>query len=565
MKKSILFPASVAALALLSSCSGKLGALSADNFTVTPSPLEAHAQQVPATINGNFPEKYMKRKAVVTVTPVLRWNGGEVAGAPATFQGEKVEGNNQTISYKVGGNYIMRSTFPYQSEMAKSELYLTFDARVGKKVVEVPEVKIADGVIATSDLVKQTLKSAAPTIGEDAFKRTIQQQQTATIQFLLARANLRASELNSNNVQEFIAKLAEIQENPEGRVLNNVEVSAYASPDGKYSFNEKLAGKRESNSSDYVKKQLKKHNLETNVDGKYTAEDWEGFQELVSQSNLQDKELILRVLSMYSDPEEREREIRNISTVYKELADGILPQLRRARLTANYEIVGRSDEQIQAQFKENASQLSVEELLYAATLAKTPAEKEAIYTSTTKIYPKDYRAYNNLGVLAYEKGNVAAAADYLSQAQKIAPAAAEINSNLGLIALCNGKQAEAEQYLAKGSGAKGLNEALGALYITKGQYAQAASTLANTKSNTAALAQILNKDYSAASSTLNAVKNADAETSYLKALVGARTGDKQAVVNNLQAAIQKDPSLAARAAKDLEFIQYASDLSGLLK
>lgn len=445
MKKSILFPASIAALALLSSCSGKLGALSADNFTVTPSPLEAHAQQVPATINGNFPEKYMKRKAVVTVTPVLRWNGGEVAGAPATFQGEKVEGNNQTISYKVGGNYTMRSIFPYQSEMAKSELYLTFDARVGKKVVEVPEVKVADGVIATSDLVKQTLKSAAPTIGEDAFKRTIQQQQTATIQFLLARANLRASELNSNNVQEFIAKLEEIQNNPEGRVLNNVEVSAYASPDGKYSFNEKLAGKRESNSSDYVKKQLKKLNLETNVDGKYTAEDWEGFQELVSQSNLQDKELILRVLSMYSDPEEREREIRNISTVYKELADGILPQLRRARLTANYEVVGRSDEQILAQFKENASQLSVEELLYAATLVKTPAEKENIYTSTTKIYPKDYRAYNNLAVLAYEKGNVAAAADYLSQAQKIAPAAAEVNANLGLVALCNGKQAEAEQ------------------------------------------------------------------------------------------------------------------------
>lgn len=564
-KKSLLFPfASFALVAALTSCSSKLGMLGADSFTVTPNPLEAHAGMVPTTINGTFPEKYMKKKAQVTVTPVLRWNGGEAKGNPATFQGEKVKGNNQTISYAIGGSYTMRAAYPFQDGMQRSDLYLTFNAQVGNKVVNIPDVQIATGVISTSELVKETLKSANGSIAKDAFQRIIQAKQEATIQFLLGQANLRASELNSNNVKEFIAKLKEIKDNVETNKLNNIEVSAYASPDGKYNFNEKLAGKREQNSTKYIKDNLKKNQQQADVDTKYTAEDWEGFQELVAQSNIQDKDLIIRVLSMYSDPEEREREIKNISVVYGDLAETILPKLRRARLTANYEIIGRSDEQITAQFKSDASKLSLEEILYAATLTDNAAQKEAIYKKATQLYSKDARAFNNLATLAYQTGDLNKASDYLSQALKVNSSLPEANANCGLVALAKGDKQSAAQYLSKGSGADGLNEALSALYIAQGQYAQAAAAAKGANSNTAALAQILNKDYTAASTTLAGVKNANAMTYYLKAIQSARTGNASDVTANLKKAIAADPSLRTKAINDLEFLNCPNAVSNAL-
>lgn len=548
----------------LTSCSSKLGQLGPENFTVTPNPMEAHAGQVPVTINGTFPEKYMAKKAQVTVTPVLKWNGGQAQGSPASFQGEKVQGNNQTISYALGGSYTMRASFPYQEAMQRSDLYLSFNAQVGKKVIVLPDVQVAVGVLATSDMVKGVMGASNGSMAKDAFQRIIQAKQEATIQFLLGQANLRASELNSNNVKEFVAKLKEIKDNPEGTRLNNVEVSAYASPDGKYSFNEKLAGKREGTSANYVKNTLKKNQQEANVDSKYTAEDWEGFQELVAQSNIQDKALILRVLSMYSDPEEREREIKNISVVYADLAEGILPQLRRARLTANYEIIGRDDAQIMQQFKDDASKLSVEELLYAATLTNDKGLKQSIYQKTTQLYAKDARAYNNLGVLAYQAGDKTKAADCFAQALKVNPAMAEANANCGLLALAKGDAQTAAQYLSKGAGAEGLNEAMGGLYIMQGQYAQAATTLKGVPTNTAALAQILNKDYTAAAATLAAVKDPNAQTAYLKAILAARTGNAAEVTANLKQAAAQDAALAARAVNDLEFMNCPNAVKSAL-
>ncbi|MGX8698123.1 MAG: hypothetical protein ACSW8D_17210, partial [Prevotella sp.] len=260
MKKSQVLILSAAA-ALLTSCSGKLGALSADNFTVTPNPLESQAGQVAATINGNFPEKYMKKKAVVTVTPELRFQTASgqqaVKGQSATFQGEKVQGNDQTIAYQVGGRYAMKSNFTYQPEMEQSELFLTFDAKIGKKSVEVPAVKVADGVLATSELYKRTLTSAQPALALDAFQRIINQKQEANVQFLINQSNLRRSELQNNSVQEFVRLLSDIAANQETLRLDDIEVSAYASPDGGYQFNERLAGKRQDVAADYVKKQMK--------------------------------------------------------------------------------------------------------------------------------------------------------------------------------------------------------------------------------------------------------------------------------------------------------------------
>lgn len=564
MRKNFYLAMTVVSALAFTSCK-KLGALSADNFTVTPTPLESVAGQVPATINGQFPEKYMKKKAVVTVTPVLKYEGGEATGASATFQGEKVDGNNQTISYKMGGNYTMKSIFDFVPAMQKADLYLRFDAKVGKKTVTVPEVKIGYGVVATSELLKSTLASANPAIAPDGFQRIIKQRQEATIKFLIQQANIRNSELSSTSIKDFIQTLKDIKADQKGKALSDIEISAYASPDGALDLNTRLAENRQNNSEKYVNKELKANKMESDIKTKYTAEDWDGFQELVSQSNIQDKDVILRVLSMYKEPEEREAQIKNMSAVFQELAETVLPELRRARLTINYELIGRSDDEILAQFKSDASKLSNEELLYGATLVSTPAEKETWYQKATQQYANDYRAYNNLAQLAYAKGDLSSAESYLNKAKSLKGDASEVNTNLALIALAKGDVSTAETYIAKGSGADSFKEIMGNIQIAKGNYQQAASNLSGVNTNSAALAQILNKDYASAKTTLNNVKNADAYTSYLKAIVAARTNDAAGVSSNLSAAISKDASLAKRAATDLEFANFASTIESLVK
>lgn len=552
MQKKNFLMLSAASLLMLTSCS-KLGPLSADNFTVTPNPLETQAGKVPATINGTFPEKYMKKKAVVTVVPELRYADGQVArGNASTFQGEKVMGNNQTVSYKVGGRYTMKTSFDYVPEMQKSEMYLTFDAYIGKKKCEVPAVKVANGVIATSELYKKTLLSDGGCIAPDSFQRVKTQKQEANIKFLINQAQLRKSELHNNSVKEFVKMLKKINADREGLNVQNVEVLAYASPDGGVKFNDRLANNRQNVSEKYVKNQLKKTKVEANIDAHYTAQDWDGFQRLVQASNLQDKDVILRVLSMYKDPQEREEQIRNMSAGFQELADGILPELRRSRLIINYETIGRSDDQIKAQYAEDAAKLSADELLYAATLEESPAKQEEIYKTTAKLYDKDYRAYNNLAALAIAKGDVKTAESYLKKAQSLGSNTPEASANLGLLALIAGDTQDAEAKISKASGSENVSLALGALNIAKGNYAQAEKDFGNSNSNTAALAQLLNKNYADAAKTLDKVAEPDGVTDYLHAIVAARRGNKFAANSYLKDALQKDPSLKAYADNDLE-------------
>ena len=548
----------VAAGLALTSCS-KMGALSSDNFSVTPNPLETVGDQVPATINGRFPEKYMKKKATVKVTPVLKYSAGETASTPANFQGEKVVGNDQTIAYRVGGNYTMKANYQYAPEMLKSELYLQFEAKKGKKTYNVPEVKVADGIIATSTLANQTIKSTVPAYAADAYQHIIKQKEEANIKFLIQQAKIRTSELKSVSVQKFIETLQEIKKDQKRKALDNIEVSAYASPDGGLNLNTKLAKNREDNTAAYVKKTMKNTGIEGNLNTKYTAEDWEGFQKLVAESNIQDKEVILRVLNMYQDPEEREAQIRNISAAFTELAKVILPELRRARISLNYDLIGRSDNEIMQQFKADAKELSIEELLYAATLTDKVAEKKEIFKKTTELYPNDYRAFNNLAVIAIQEGNYDAAQKNVEKALKINANAAEANVNAGLIALINNNKETAKNYLAKGSANEVANNVLGNLYLKEGNYAQAVKAFGNTKSNSAGLAQLLTKDYMTAASTLSSVTDADALTYYLKAVIAARTNNSSLAVENLKSAIKKDSSLAKYAANDLEFKKLAED------
>lgn len=551
MNSKFFLTAALAATVALSSCN-KLGELSADNFTVTPSPLEAVAGQVPVTINGRFPEKYMKKKAIVTVTPVLRYAGGEAVGQSATFQGEKVQGNNQEIAYKVGGNYTMRNTFAYIPEMQQSELFLTFTAQVGKRQVEVPEVKIADGVVATSALLGKTLSGANTAVAPDAYQYIIAQTKSAQIRYLIQQAKVRTSELKTTSVQDFIRTLREIKEDQKGLQMGDIEISAYASPDGATDLNSRLAAARERSSATYVRGQLKEIGLNADINTRYTAEDWEGFQELVAASNIQDKDAILRVLSMYPDPEEREAQIRNLSVAFSELADEILPELRRARLTIHYNIVGRTDAEIQSQYKNDPTQLSLEELLYAATLTSTG--KEDIYATAIKQYPNDFRAYNNMAALAYADSDLEAAKAYLDKAASLNANAPEVFANKALVAMAEGKIDEAETLLARATTAPNYSELLGNLQVAKGNYAQAVSALNGKASNSTVLAQILNKDYAGAATTLAGLSSENATTNYLKAIVAARTNKAAEAISHLSTAIKLDPSYKERAAKDLEFL-----------
>jgi tetratricopeptide repeat protein len=551
MRNKLILLFSASSILFLSSCS-KLGALSSNNFTVVPNPLETQAGKVDATITAVFPEKYMKRKAVVTVVPELRYGKGLVStGVKNTFQGEKVKGNHQQVSYRLGGRYTLKTSFNYVPEMQQSDLYLAFEARKGKKVIKIPAVKVANGIIATSELYKQVIFVDGGCLAPDSFQRVREEKQEAGIKFLVNQANLRKSELQNNSVQEFVRMLKRINQDRERLNLRNVEVKAYASPEGGFAFNDKLANKRQATGETYVKGQLKANKISTGIDAGYTAQDWDGFQRLVQASNIQDKDVILRVLSMYKDPQERETQIRNMSEGFRELAFAILPELRRARLIINYETIGRSDDEITAQYKQDASKLTADELLYLATLVDEN-EQAKVYETTAKLYDKDYRAYNNLATLAIKKGDKETALRYLEQALRIDSNASEALANMGLLYLSEGNIEEAERNIARSANANTTQYAVGALALAKGNYADAEKILAEKESNLAALAQILNKNYAEAGKTLDAISSPSALTLYLHAISSARRGNKFAASSFLQDALSKDPSLKNYADKDLE-------------
>ena len=551
MRKNLILTLSVCSLVLMTSCS-KLGKLSADNFSVTPNPLETVGGKVPATVEGQFPEKFMNKKATVTVVPELRYGNGQVVkGQAVTFQGEKVMANHKVISYRLGGRYTMKTVFDYVPAMQKSDMYLAFDARIGNSKVNVPAIKVATGVIATAELYRKAMQQGGACLALDSFQRVIDHKQEANVKFLINQANLRSNELKNNSVREFVSMLKRINADREKLAIKNVEVQAYASPEGGFTFNDKLANKRQNVSEGYVKQQLKGTNLQTDIDAHYTAQDWEGFMKLVQASKIQDKDVILRVLSMYKDPQEREQQIRNMSEGFRELADGILPELRRSRLIINYQTIGRSDQQIKQQYAADPTKLSLEELLYAASLTNDVKAKKAIYKKTTELYDRDYRAYNNLAALALNEGDEHTANSYLSQALQANRKAPEAYANKAYINLTHGEIAEAEHNLADATEANGFNEIIGNLHIARGNYANATDELFNDN-NSAALAQLLNKNYVAAEQTLKAIKQPNGLTYYLFAVLNARQGKNDTAAKYLKEALQKDPSLAEYAKNDLE-------------
>lgn len=553
MKRKLTLPLLLLCLITLAGCNKEMKPLTADLFKVNPTVLEAKGGMVDATVTGTFPEKYFNKKAIVTVTPYLVYEGGETAGTSFVYQGEKVQGNNQVINYKTGGVITMPVSFKYIPEMKKSSLYLAFNVEQGKKTYELPRVKVAEGVISTAEIA--STKAVKPAIAPDKFQRIIKETYSADIQFLIQQTNIRAEELKAEDLNDLHDQIRTAN-TTENREIENVNISSYASPDGNIDLNTRLAEGRESNTVNMMEKQWKKDKIEAELTAEFTAEDWDGFKELVAASNIQDKELILRVLEMYTDPEQREREIKNLSSIYGDLADEILPQLRRSRITATINVIGKSDEEIATMAKETPAELTVDELLYAATLVKGNSAKAEIYKKVIEVYPDDFRGYNDLGVTLYISGKYDEAEQMFNRAATINPASDEVAMNKGLIAMLKGNYVDAAAAFGKAGDLPEVNEALGVYYIKKGDYNNAVKAFGDAKSNNAALSQILVKDYNKARTTLAAISAPDATTYYLLAILGARTNNEQMVTSNLRQAIRLNPEMRNEAAKDLEFTRF---------
>lgn len=555
MNKKLCYTLLAGSVLLTTGCSKKLNQFSADYFTVNPNPLEVVGNNVPAQVTGKIPAKFFLKNAEVTVTPVLVYEGGETASAPYTFQGEKVRGNNTVVNYEYGGTVSIPFMVEYTPAMQNSDLYLNFDVQQGGKQYVLPRVKVAEGVVATSTLA--TAESVAPAIAADKFQRVINEKYNADIKFLINQANIRDGELRTEAMQSLNSELKAANADAK-REVAEVNISSYASPEGGVELNTRLAENREKNTQAYLEKQFKKDNITEfgELTAQFTAQDWEGFQKLVSESNIQDKELILSVLSMYKDPEIREREIRNLSSVFEQLAEEILPQLRYSRITASINVIGKSDEEIMNLFNTDPKQLSVDEMLYAATLTDDNNKRLQIYNTAVEQYPNDYRGYNNLGVCQYIDKDYEAAAMSFAQAAKMAPESGEAQMNQGLVALLNKDYKTANQKLGAAAGVEGLNDALGVYYLKQGDNNAAVRAFGDSKTNNAAVAQILTKDYSKAKSTLSSVANPDATTYYLMAVVGARTNNSNMVYNNLRQAMKLDSSVAKKALNDMEFSKF---------
>ena len=552
--KQYLFRTLVVASAsslLLASCASKFK-ISSTGVNVDPNPLTVQGDAVKTRINFAFPKKSFPKKGTLRITPVLRYAGGEKWGKAYDYQGDDVYGNEQVVFYKSGANAVLDFAVPYTPQMQKSELYLTFNGKVGKKAQKISAMKVADGVNATETLA--TVEGILPAIAPHGFQRVVKEMYDADILFQIQQANVRGSEINKEDVEEWRYTVQNAKETPNQNV--SVEVQSYASPDGGKKLNEKLSENRERNTTAALKKEFKKQDMAgVAIDAHYTAQDWEGFRTLVEKSDLPDKDLVLRVLSMYPDPESREREIKNISVVFKQLADNILPKLRRSRLIANVEIIGKSDAEIQEFIAKAPGHLSAEELLYAAELTNSTTEKMRIYQIANQIFKKDYRAYNNIGALYFAQGKIKDAEAWFNKAATLQDN--EVTKlNRGLIALYHGDKEKAQDMISAAINTPELGQALAYLYLKQGEYMKAETAFGETVSNNAAVAQLLNGNYAKALKTLQKITTPSATTELIRAIIAARTNDNNGVITALKSAIALDGSVAYQIADNLEFAKY---------
>ena len=545
MNKGIKFlTAAVLGLAAVACSSPKKMAEQAENVVVKSDPavLEVVAGKINADVTVTYPEKYFHPKAILEVTPVIVYEGGEAKMEPYIFQGEKVKDNYEVVSAD-GATVTKPVSFEYAPGMEKCYLELRGVVKFGDKTTELPTKKVADGANTTYMLV---CKNGKVDYKADAYQEIIKQTAEGQVLYTINSSVVRNNQLKGESVKNFLAALDEIQSN-ERKELVSTDVVAYASPDGGEELNTKLSAKRSETAEKAFNKITKGDELDVPVNVKSIGQDWEGFQELVSESDIEDKDLIIRVLSMYSDPAVREQEIKNMSAVYKELAKEILPELRRARFIANVEYTNYTSEELLQLINDNIDVLDEEALLRAATLVKDLKGKVAVYEKAVEKY-SSARAQYNIAAAYLNAGETAKGKAALA---KVSEKDADWQNAMGVVALQEGNLADAAKYFASaGNATSKENQAV--VDILNGKYADAAAKLADSKGLNKALALILTNDLAGASKAIccDCPKGA-----YLKAVIAARQGNAEDVKANLEKA-GKDSDLAARAAKDIEFVQF---------
>ncbi len=563
MKKLNFLTSFLIAALILSSCGGldkmaeEYGTL---QFQTEPKILEMHGGTVEYSIDGDIPPEWFNKDAVVEFTPVLTYEGGEVAGESKTFQGEDVEANNTVIPYEGGKSISFEGNFDYKKDMRVSTLEMRGTASVDDESIQLPVINLSKGVVATPNLVQIDPK---PVLASDKFIRVTEHQEKADIHYLIERDNLRRSELTQDDIKNLENFVKDVEE-AENKKYKGIKISSYASPDGPTDLNERLSKGRKGSANSYLdkvidKKKLSEEDAKKLYEVKTTTEDWEGFKKLVQESNIEDKDLILRVLSMYSDPEVREKELENMAKTWEVLADEILPKLRRSEFYVTIEQIGFSDEEIEKFVDENPDTLNVEELLYAGyNLFKDDLDKQLkAFELATEKDPECLRAYNNIGYVKIKQGKLGDATEALEKANEIKEGHPMVLNNLGVIALEQGNIEEAKQYFKDGMDAgKQAKYNLGIISVKEGEYEQAINHLQEYNSFNTALAMLLGGKKTEAGKMLAGLDETNAMVNYLQAVIAARNNAENEVFENLRTAVEEDNSLKDLAKTDMEFASY---------
>lgn len=557
MKKITLLTAlMVLVILLMTNCNGlkKMIQNAEDiNYKATPEVLEMHNGKVNVAITGNFPEKYFNKKVKATITPTIVWEGGEKALTPIQVEGEKISGNAKVINYKAGGEFSYNETFDYTPAMRRSTLEVRIKGQYKEKEPQdFPAEKLADGIVATPELVQLVGNGSA---AKDKFVKDIPNTKSGAINYEKNKWDLKSDQSKKQeyvDIKNFIESTTDSTSRVE---LKSINITSYTSPEGTEDFNQKVVDGRETTIKNFAKKEYK--SLDENLFSYLkTNEDWEGFKKAVTASDLADKDMILRVVNMNSDPVKREEEIRNMTKTFEELEKYILPILRRSELIVNVMNIGLTDEEIEKQYDEDASKLSLEELLYLGGKTIDLDKQLGIYTKVTENFPSDWRGFNNLAVVQYAKKNYTAAKTAIEKAKSL-EANATILNNLANVQLQEGNIADAETNYKAATGVKEASAGQGAINIKKGQYENAVNFYGNDCVFNAALAKLLKKDYANVASTIDCGNQKDDAISfYLKAIAGARQADDETLFNNLRTAITKDAKLKEFAKEDVEFIKY---------
>ncbi|HLG04080.1 MAG TPA: hypothetical protein VI731_10830 [Bacteroidia bacterium] len=530
-------------------------------YSVTPNPLQMHNDSVAVSITVTYPAKYFGKKVSLTVTPQV----GDHKFKSVTLLGEKAQGTGTRIGYKSGGSYTYTDKQAYTTDMKDADLKVSATGQVKSKTKELPARVIGHGTIITPYLMKNDDR---PILAKDQFVKLIPMTVTGQTNFVISTTTYIAKKGIKDEPMKAVNDFMKTNRANVMMEIKSVSISSYASPDGETDMNANLAEDRFTKTrgdlmsiNKDAKTGYEPASKEPFYQKQVTAEDWPGFQELVSKSDIKDKDLILRVLSQYPDGDKREQEIKNMAATYEELARDILPALRRSVVTVNAIKHSRTDERILQLARSTSDSLSVEELLYAATLTNDMNEKLNFYRSAERLYPNDWRTSNNAGCILLQQNKLQDAKSQFNKADKLSPNNPVIQNNMAIVTRWEGDRKTAKQMLEKAKAAgPEVSYNLGLIEIQNGNYADAVTDFGTINSFNVALAKVLAGDPDEALTTLDkSPEKDDALSYYLKGIIGARKSNKDMMLNNLRTAIEKDPSMKEKAKSDVEFLKYRED------